>query len=325
MSRISDGHRRLRSRSRSGGRHVSVSATSAPAPNGSRTTTAPNGTTSTRPASTTSTHSAAATTGSRPTKAGHSSKAPANAPWSHPTTPATPRTSPRIGASDGRLRRDRGAVGVGGPAGTGMVVSMNAREVLRRARRPDLDLVVLADREELLVAFVVADDDSGRVRGERCPDGVRVWCRVFDREGRGRTVERGEATGDRARVLREVAHGGGLGAAVRIAAHNQCPENEDPDDERAFDAEVTVHALSDAAEPDPVPSAGETVVDGAHELLAAGIALVRVEAQLVHHVAEAEARVGVGERQRPARAGMAEDRRRVRGAERGPEHEAAPE
>ena len=38
--------------------------------------------------------SAATTTTSRPTSDGHSSKAPANAPWSHPTTPATPRTNP---------------------------------------------------------------------------------------------------------------------------------------------------------------------------------------------------------------------------------------
>ena len=41
------------------------------------------------------------------------------------------------------------------------------------------------------------------------------------------------------------------------------------------------------------------------QLLAAGVAL-RVEAQVVHHVAEADAGLGVGERERSARAGVAE-------------------
>ena len=44
------------------------------------------------PASTRPTRSASTTTTSRPTTAGRSSTAPANDPWSHPTTPATPRT-----------------------------------------------------------------------------------------------------------------------------------------------------------------------------------------------------------------------------------------
>ena len=52
----------------------------------------------------------ATTTTSRPTTAGHSSTAPANDPWSHPTTPATPADRGRVCGSDRERstnRRDR--------------------------------------------------------------------------------------------------------------------------------------------------------------------------------------------------------------------------
>src|SRR4051812_22291322 len=309
------------SKSPSGGPHANADATPARVPSGSRTTTATNGTSATKPASTTSTPSAPTTTGSRPPKAGPSSKAPGNERWSHPTTPATPRTSPRNDA----LRGDGGSVCVRGATGAGMFFAMNARDVCRRAcgsRGRHLDLVVLADGEELLVALAVPHDDLRRILCQRRADRLRVRRRVRDREGCAPTVERGESAGERSRVHRVVAHDA-LRPTVRVTARNQRQQDENACEERD-DEEATAHDDYDAAKGNPVPSAVEARVHGAYELFAAGVAL-GVETQLVHHVAEAESGVGIGEGERSARARVAEGGRTVRGAERAPEHEAVAE